>query len=147
MVFRVNWAIAGRASMMVVLMAVLALSATIGIAGVNEDLINAAWRNDLSEVKRLLAAGAEVNAESKDGDTALIIASENGNIEMVKALIDKGANFNPQTIEGFTALIAASIKGYRQVVELLLTREPRSMAKIIWATPPWIMLPWRANEK
>ena len=91
----------GKASMMALLMALLALWATVTIAGLNEDLIKASERGDLPQVKRLLAKGAEVNAKTefsitaliwpKDGRTALMAASERGHREVVQLLLATGA--------------------------------------------------------
>jgi len=44
--------------MMLSVMAVIALWATVAIAGVNEDLIKAAESGDLTNVKSLIASGA-----------------------------------------------------------------------------------------
>lgn len=63
------------------------------------------------KVKFLLEAGADVNAQSIDGRTALMSAAEYSSPEMLKLLLDAGANPNIQdTAFGKTALIE-SIKG------------------------------------
>ena len=55
-------------------------------------------------VKALLDKGADVNAKSKDGVTALMWASQDGHTEIVKALlIDKGADVNAKSEKGWTA--------------------------------------------
>jgi len=54
---------------------------------VNEDLMKAAFRGDLPEVKRLVAKGAEVNAKANNGETALIAALKNGHPEVRELLI------------------------------------------------------------
>eukprot|EP00919_Chromeraceae_sp_WS-2016_P073298 GHVR01173313.1.p1 GENE.GHVR01173313.1~~GHVR01173313.1.p1 ORF type:complete len:119 (+),score=12.21 GHVR01173313.1:1059-1415(+) len=41
---------------------------------------------------KLLIEGSDVNTVSKDGVTALMYASINGNLEVVKLLIEKGAD-------------------------------------------------------
>ena len=55
----------GMASVLASLMSAVLLWATVVIAGVNEDLINASDRIDLREVKPLLAKGAKVNAKNQ----------------------------------------------------------------------------------
>jgi ankyrin repeat protein len=77
--------------MMALLMALVALWATVAIARVNEDLIEASKRGDLPEVKRLLAKGAEVNAKDEKGRTALMRASKRGQWEVMELLIKAGA--------------------------------------------------------
>jgi ankyrin repeat protein len=48
--------------------------------------------NDIDEVKRLLEAGADVNAPDEDGDTALMWAVFKGHKDVVKVLYAAGAN-------------------------------------------------------
>jgi hypothetical protein len=58
---------------------------------------------DRVEVVRLLiAAGADVNARDKAGNTALILGSDNR--EQVRLLIEAGADVNARNLEGETAL-------------------------------------------
>ncbi len=53
--------------------------------------------DNLSEVQRLLNAGANVNEISGEkGASALIVASIRGNLPIVQALHAKGANVNIQ---------------------------------------------------
>jgi hypothetical protein len=49
-------------------------------------------RHYLEVVQTLIAAGANVNAVSKDGKTALIWAVNNEKLEIVEALLEAGAN-------------------------------------------------------
>jgi ankyrin repeat protein len=113
----------GKASMMALLMTGVSLWATVAIAGVNEDLINAAGHDDLPEVKRLLAKGADINAKvSLIGITALIGASYKGQREVVEFLLAKGADVNAKTYYGNTALMMASSNGHSEVVKLLLAK-------------------------
>jgi ankyrin repeat protein len=58
----------------------------------------------VEEVKRLLAAGADVNAMTKDGMTALMLASKNGHSEVVKLLLAAKANVNAKSPNGGNAL-------------------------------------------
>lgn len=68
----------------------------------------------------LLVKGADVNAKTNTGDTALILASEQGYRETAQALIEKRADVNAKRIDGTTALIFASEKGNRDVVQVLI---------------------------
>ncbi|MGC2063402.1 MAG: ankyrin repeat domain-containing protein, partial [Thermodesulfovibrionales bacterium] len=58
----------------------------VATAELNDDLINAAGQGDLAWVKYLLAKGADVNAKSSEGRTALMLASGEGHSEVVQAL-------------------------------------------------------------
>jgi serine/threonine-protein phosphatase 6 regulatory ankyrin repeat subunit B len=55
-------------------------------------------------VRLLLAAGADVNARNKQGQTALMYAAIDGNPVVVQALLDARANVNAKNKEGQTAL-------------------------------------------
>jgi ankyrin repeat protein len=62
-------------------------------------------------VVRLLLArkGVEVNKSAADGDTALILASQNGHVEVVRLLLArKGVEINENAADGATALMVAS---------------------------------------
>ncbi len=48
---------------------------------------------DLSEVKRWLGEGADVNGNDEDDKAALMLAAENGKIEVVQLLLGKGGGF------------------------------------------------------
>ena len=56
------------------------------------------------------------------GETALTVASEEGDPKVVKLLLDKGANINAQQNDGHTALMAAIRAGHIESVKLLLSR-------------------------
>lgn len=86
------------------------------------DLLIASGRGDIQAVKALLAKGASVNVQTKEGATALIFAAQNGYIDIVKALLAKGAEMNVQTKTGETALILASFEGHTDIVEVLLAK-------------------------
>jgi ankyrin repeat protein len=58
-------------------------------------------------VKLLIGAGADVNATTPEGDTALHVAAQAGNVEMIALLAGNGAKLDIQNKGGFTALDAA----------------------------------------
>ena len=55
-------------------------------------LITAAQSGDVAKVKKLLDAGADVEARTKDGRTALHEAAAAGNAAVVKLLLEHGAD-------------------------------------------------------
>jgi len=63
-----------------------------------QPLMQAVMKNDLAEVKRLIAAGADVNEKSpviagpNDGQTPLLVACFNGFTDIVRELLKAGAN-------------------------------------------------------
>ena len=68
-----------------------------------------ATENGFSDVVRfLLKLGAEVPAQTKDGQTPLDSAAKNGYLQVVETLLTKGADVNTQGGFCGTALQAAS---------------------------------------
>jgi ankyrin repeat protein len=70
-------------------------------------------------VKFAILAGADVNARSCIGKTALSMAAEKGFAEIVELLIGRGANVNAPC-ESDDPLSAAAKKGYGAIVDALL---------------------------
>ena len=83
-------------------------------------LCKAVGNGNLSEVKRLLDNGADVNYENKHGLAVLDLAAFNGYSEVVKLLLDNGADVNYENKNGNTALIAAVIFNQNKVAKVLL---------------------------
>ena len=65
---------------------------------------SAANQGHIECLKELIAAGADINKEDKDGDTALYSAANQGHIECLKELIAAGADINKEDKDGVTAL-------------------------------------------
>lgn len=57
----------------------------------NEALLTAAESHDLNEVKRLLDAGADINASDEDGFTVLVTALSSYQLDVVDYLVEHGA--------------------------------------------------------
>jgi len=86
-------------------------------------LTAAAARGDLEIIKFLLSVGAEtdINAQSKDGKTALMSAvGASGQPEIVKFFIAAGSEINTQDNNGETALHWAVRRGDIDIVKILL---------------------------
>jgi uncharacterized protein len=69
----------------------------------------AASLGQLSTVKLLLKAGAQVNLVSTGGETALMASSRHGQAPVMEVLIASGANVNAAGKRGDTALILATV--------------------------------------
>lgn len=78
-----------------------------------------AVRNNAQKVfaQLLVTPGVNLDARSKNGDTALMIAAFKSNIPLATALVEKGAEINRQ---GWTALHYAAASGCDELVKLLL---------------------------
>ncbi|GEM_PF-216712 len=85
-------------------------------------LIDAARNGVIDEVKVLLFKGADANAKTNKGSTALMWASYNGYGKIAKLLVDAGADVDAQDTLGNTALIFAALRNNSQVVRLLLQK-------------------------
>ena len=88
-------------------------------------LIKAVLNNNISEVEKVLAEGANINQQDEKGYTALIWAcmtsSDEKCREIAKLLIDKGADVNIKANNGSTALIEAAANSH-EVFKLLLEK-------------------------
>ena len=76
-------------------------------------------------MQTLIAAGADVNAKTKNGDTTLTMAAAKGQADWVRVLIRSEADINAKNSIGETPLIAAASKGHsdgdaEETIELLL---------------------------
>lgn len=81
----------------------------------------AAFRDDLDMAKMLIAAGANVRAETREGAiTPLFMACTNGNAAMIDLLLTSGADANSVKANGTTALMTASASGSADAVKALL---------------------------
>lgn len=82
---------------------------------------DAAWDGDLGQVKRLIVAGADVNAKDVNELAPLYLSAANGHTAVVEFLIGKGANVNVRNTVRATPLHAAAREGHEAVAELLIT--------------------------
>lgn len=83
-------------------------------------LIAAAWANDIPEARRLVAAGADVNAKDATEQNAFLIAASEGYIELLEFTLDNGADVATLDSYNGTALIRAAERGHGPIVGRLL---------------------------
>ena len=77
----------------------------------------------LAAVEKLLAAGANVHATARDGETALMTAATKGEDGIVEKLLDAGAEVNAVDVDGQSALMHTAIqKAAPATTRLLLKR-------------------------
>ena len=69
---------------------------------------------------KLLQKGANVNAKSTSGDSALMFAAYLGNLQLTGTLLAAGADVNAKSKNGSTPLLAAVVKGHIEVAALLI---------------------------
>ena len=99
-------------------------------------LIDAARRDDIPAVQRLLAGGMNANARAADGSTALHWAAQNDDMAIAEALIGKGADPSAATDLGVTPLwIAATNSGTAMIERLLAAHADPDIAPATHVTP------------
>ncbi|XP_071451376.1 protein phosphatase 1 regulatory subunit 16A [Hetaerina americana] len=91
-------------------------------------LLEAAARNDVDEVRRLLMKGVSPDSTNEDGLTALHQCCIDDNEEMMKLLIEYGANVNAEDSERWTPLHAAATCGHLHLVQYLISKGANLLA-------------------
>ncbi len=109
----------------------LALLITSGLSnaqGPNEHLLKVVQEGDGAGVTMAISAGADVNAQDKNGQSALIIAVRGNNTGTARRLLEKGANVNYMTPQGISPLMFAAQNRNKDMVQLLLENgaDPRA---------------------
>jgi uncharacterized protein len=119
----------GRASRIVAFAGSLLLAGTASAASSMEPgpdgstpLQRAVFDANTVEVKRLLAAGADVKQSNAYGVTAMALAAETGNTTMIQLLLAAGANVESPTGDGQTALMSVARTGNVDAALLLIKR-------------------------
>src|SRR5215471_675865 len=96
------------------------LTATSSAIAANMTLLEAAESGDRATAMRLLGQGANPNAQSADGATAVMYASANADLDLVRSLIKAGANVKLKNRFGTSALTEAAIIGSAPIIDALL---------------------------
>ena len=102
----------------------LLLSRKVDIDAVSDDrnntaLMDAAARGDSDIISDLLAAGADLDFQSKNGQTALVLAIGAGHIACAELLIRAGADVTIKDKLGMDAVMYAKLFGHTALLELI----------------------------
>ena len=109
-----------RTKAVVSFVAIVLSAVSLGAAGTELRLIEAAKRSDVAAVRALVKQGLDVNARAGDGATALHWAAYRGRADLIQLLIRSHAAVNATNELGVTPLwVAASVRG-TATVEVLL---------------------------
>ncbi|KAM6968925.1 kinase D-interacting substrate of 220 kDa B-like isoform 2-T3 [Tautogolabrus adspersus] len=105
-----------------------------------QSLFSYVEEENLAAIKAHLDKFKDVDSRSDNGQTPLMVASEQGNLEIVQELIRRGSNVNLDDVDCWTALISAAKEGHIEVVRELLENnanlEHRDMGgwtAVMWA--------------
>ena len=79
-------------------------------------------KGDIEIVRKVLAAGTDIDARDILGSTALRYAIYSGHKEIAQLLIDKGADVNAKSDVGRTPLQDAALGGHKEIAELLIAK-------------------------
>jgi ankyrin repeat protein len=86
----------------------LILGASLGSAAPSgKELLDALWTGETTAIKRVVVAGAPVDAVDESGSSALMYAAIYSDVSTMRLLLDRGANPNHADKAGATALIWA----------------------------------------
>lgn len=83
-------------------------------------LLIATQNNDVEAARRLIAAGANVNAQDDLLDTPFLYAAAEGRLEILRLTLAAGADLTSRNRYGGTGLIPAAHHGHLEVVRELL---------------------------
>lgn len=89
-------------------------------AGMDAELRDAAWSNDVARADRLVRHGADVNAKDTTGQSAYLIATSEGYLELLQLTLRNGAEVDDKDSWNGTGLIRAAERGHGLVVGELL---------------------------
>lgn len=107
--------------------AIVVLASLVGASGLSiafaddspSALIEAAQAGN-SGTLALVAQGADVDARSADGTTALMWAAHNDDVDLTRALLNRGAEVGAVNLYGTSAMQQAAIGAYTPILKLLM---------------------------
>jgi len=89
-------------------------------ARLQDDLIEAAWDNDVPRARRLIKAGADVNDKDDTQQSAYLIATSEGRLKLLELTLRHGADVGSLDSFRGTGLIRAADRGHAEIVGRLL---------------------------
>src|SRR5215207_2676433 len=89
-------------------------------ARLNEQLIAAAWDNDLRRARSLIARGADVNAKDTTVQSAYLISTSEGYLELLNLTLKHDADVDSKDSFNGTGLIRAADRGHADIAGRLV---------------------------
>ncbi len=90
------------------------------LVDLNDQLIDAAWANDLDRAGELIAAGADVNFKDSSEQSAYLIATSEGYRELLELTLENGADVDSLDSYNGTGLIRSAERGHASIVGRLI---------------------------
>jgi hypothetical protein len=84
------------------------------------DIHEAAYKGDLTSIKKHIATGSNLNHRADSGATPMITAATFGRTDVVEALVKAGAGIDLKDNDGSTALHCAAFFCHPDMVRILL---------------------------
>jgi ankyrin repeat protein len=94
-------------------------------AALDARLITAAWDNDVDRARRLIEAGADVNAKDETEQSAYLISTSEGYLPLLNLTLRNGADVHSLDRFNGTGLIRAAERGHADIVGRLLRTDIR----------------------
>jgi uncharacterized protein len=89
-------------------------------ARLNQQLIAAAWDNNLRRARSLIARGADVNAKDSTVQSAYLISTSEGYLELLNLTLRHGADVDSKDSFNGTGLIRAADRGHADIAGRLI---------------------------
>jgi uncharacterized protein len=89
-------------------------------ARLNQQLIAAAWDNDLRRARSLITRGADVNAKDNTVQSAYLISTSEGYLELLDLTLKNGADVDSKDSFNGTGLIRAADRGHADIAGRLV---------------------------
>jgi uncharacterized protein len=89
-------------------------------ARLNQQLIDAAWANDLRRARSLIARGADVNAKDNTVQSAYLISTSEGYLELLNLTLEHGGDLDSKDSFNGTGLIRAADRGHADIAGRLV---------------------------
>lgn len=84
------------------------------------ELHKAAARGDVAAIRKLIAAGAVIDARDEGGRTALLAATHANRVEAARALIEAGADVNAKDVIHDSPYLYAGARGHLEILRMTL---------------------------
>ena len=89
-------------------------------AALDEQLIAAAWKNDLRRARTLIDQGADVNAKDNTVQSAYLISTSEGYLELLNLTLRHGTDVDSKDSFNGTGLIRAADRGHADIAGRLI---------------------------